>query len=218
MLSVAVLSQSRQLENMLDDGDQYFRNKGYKSGRLSSPFIRMRRLQLKVISTTFIISNVLIVTEMVYLGLFMAERYEMCSSLCAQPYDRRAAAILFLMSLFHCLTVQMYIIAFYFIPRRFHVEVYDVAESIRIDRLYGPNSPLLPDEHDNFQQIDDDINWQRRQRDTQTSGTGEFGTTNSEASSRQSKRMKRRLSDRRKREKRPSACDDDYVRSPGGFS
>ena len=105
----------------------------------------MRRLQLKVISTTFIISNVLIVTEMVYLGLFVGEKYETCSDLCAQPYDTKAASILFFMSFCHCLTVQMYFIAFYFIPRKFHVEVYDVAESIRIDRLHSVNSPLLED-------------------------------------------------------------------------
>ena len=72
----------------------------------------------------------------------MSERYETCVTLCAEPHDSRAAAILFLMSLFHCCTVQMYVIAFYFIPRRFHVEVYDVAESIRITQ-YGLQSQLI---------------------------------------------------------------------------
>lgn len=39
ILSVVVYFQSRQLGQMLDEKEQFFLDKGYKRGRLSSPFI-----------------------------------------------------------------------------------------------------------------------------------------------------------------------------------
>ena len=39
VLSVVVYFQSRQLGQMLDEKEQFFLDKGYKRGRLSSPFI-----------------------------------------------------------------------------------------------------------------------------------------------------------------------------------
>lgn len=81
----------------------------------------MRRLQLKVVSGTYLITNVLILSEMAYLFLFMKEKYEACGGMCAQPYDQKAAAILLLLGLCHILPVELNIVSFYFIPRRFQV-------------------------------------------------------------------------------------------------
>ena len=60
IISLAVFFQSRKLEKMLDAKEQFFLDKGYKKGRLTSPFLKMRRLQLKVISISYLVSNLLI--------------------------------------------------------------------------------------------------------------------------------------------------------------
>ena len=73
VMAIAVYIQSRKLEKMLDDKEQFFLDKGYQQGRLSSPFIKMRRLQLKVISTTYLITNLLILAEMIFTIMFLSD-------------------------------------------------------------------------------------------------------------------------------------------------
>ena len=50
---------------MNDEKDEYFLEKGYAKGRLSSPFIQMRRKQLKLISVAYLAANMLVLVELV---------------------------------------------------------------------------------------------------------------------------------------------------------
>ena len=163
VMAIAVYIQSRKLEKMLDDKEQFFLDKGYQQGRLSSPFIKMRRLQLKVISTSYLITNLLILVEMVFLVMFLSDQFDACTKFCAQPYDDRAAVILLGLNIFHLLPVQLNVVSFYFIPRKFHVEIYGMHDGVAEIKLNDLDTPLLVSNFQgDFNKIDDDINWQVR--------------------------------------------------------
>ena len=170
ILSVAVYVQAWKLEQLLDIKDQHFLDKGYKKDRLSSPFIKMRRQQLRLISRSYLLSNFLILSEMIYLIFFMSDQYEACENLCSQPYDRKAAAILFLLSFCHVLPAQLNLWSFYFIPRRFHVEIYGMTDEDNID--IGIETPLLNIQN-GLDVIDDDLIWNRNRVDSEHSSRGD---------------------------------------------
>ena len=105
--------------------------------------------------------NLLILGEMIYLILFMSDKFSTCSALCAQPYDEKAAIVLLILSICHLLPAQMNIVSFYFIPRRFEVAIYgNVVDDIKLSDTH--DTPLLLRYESEFGQIDDDVNWQVR--------------------------------------------------------
>ena len=120
----------------------------------------MRRLQLKVISITYLVSNLLILGEVMYLILFVADAYESCAQLCSQPYDSKGAAIVLLLGICHLLPAQFNLVSFWFIPKRFNVEIYGGrGDDIYLDNI---DTPLLHLRSD-LDKIDDDRDWQVRQ-------------------------------------------------------
>jgi hypothetical protein len=59
ILSISVFMQSRKLENLLDEKEENFLQQGYEKGRLTSPFLQMRRKQLMLISYSYLAANML---------------------------------------------------------------------------------------------------------------------------------------------------------------
>ena len=83
ILSISVFLQSKKLENLLDEKEQIFLEKGYEEGRLSSPFIEMRRKQLKVISWSYLIANLLVFAELLLIFGTHNENLGQCAEVCA---------------------------------------------------------------------------------------------------------------------------------------
>lgn len=63
ILSISVFLQGKKLENLLDEKEELFLSQGYERGRHSSPFIEMRRKQLKVIAHSYLASNIFVLLE-----------------------------------------------------------------------------------------------------------------------------------------------------------
>ena len=59
ILSISVFMQSKKLENLLDEKEENFLQQGYAKGRLTSPFLQMRRKQLMLISYSYLAANML---------------------------------------------------------------------------------------------------------------------------------------------------------------
>ena len=64
ILSVTVFYQSCKLEGLLDEKDTSFVTRGYAKDRLTSDFSQMRRLQLQIISYSYLIANLLAAVEL----------------------------------------------------------------------------------------------------------------------------------------------------------
>lgn len=78
-----------------------------------------------------------------------------CAELCAYPSTTRASVILFLFDLCHLMPMENFLIAFYFIPRRYYLSGNE--EDIK---LVDINEPLLQGESSVslFQQMDENLN------------------------------------------------------------
>ena len=75
--------------------------------------------------------------------------------MCAQPYDQKAAAILLLLCLCNIMPIELNIVCFYFIPRRF--QVVSGEENIALETTI--ETPLLGIQNELY---DDDLDWQVR--------------------------------------------------------
>lgn len=105
---------------MLDEKDGLFRNLGYAEGRLSSPFIKTRKQQLKLISYTYLAANMLVIVEIILIFGVNKEGVQNCANLCAKPYTNTAATLLWVFSIIHLMPTHFFIYSFYIIPRRFY--------------------------------------------------------------------------------------------------
>ena len=92
---------------------------------------------------------------MSYLFLSKKQKYSSCGGMCAQPYDQKAAAILLLLGLCNILPIELNIVSFYFIPRRFQV----VSGEDNIILENSLESPLLGIQNELY---NDDLDWQTR--------------------------------------------------------
>ena len=109
------------MERLLDEKDQIHLSQGYAQGRLSSPFIEMRRTQLKWISHSYLVANMLVILELIILFATKDEGFGNCSRLCAQPYSNGASVYLLMLAICHLVPTHLFLYSFYIIPRRFYV-------------------------------------------------------------------------------------------------
>ena len=65
ILSISVFLQGMKLQSLLDEKDELFLELGYAEGRLSSPFIKTRKQQLKLISYTYLAANIFVIAEII---------------------------------------------------------------------------------------------------------------------------------------------------------
>ena len=90
ILSISVFLQSWIMEKLLNEKDEIHLQQGYARGRLTSPFILMRRKQLRLISLSYITANMLVIAELVTLFGIKDPAFTNCARLCAQPYSNGA--------------------------------------------------------------------------------------------------------------------------------
>lgn len=83
ILSISVFLQGKKFENLLDEKEELFLAQGYARGRMSSPFIEMRRKQLKVIAHSYLAANIFVLLEILLIFAVQTPGLENCASLCA---------------------------------------------------------------------------------------------------------------------------------------
>ena len=112
----------------------------------SYSFAYMRRLQLKIISHSFLIANLLAAIELAIVVNISHSDTATCASLCAEPATNGAAWLLLTIDLCHILPMEMFLVVFYLIPRRYYISGEEV--DIKLDI----NEPLLDANKDFFEQ------------------------------------------------------------------
>ena len=120
VLSIIVFVQGRRIGKLLEEKDQLFLDLGYAEGRLSSPFLRTRKKQLKLISCTYLAANLLVIVEIILTFFFHHRSVQNCAILCAKPYTNAAASLLWAISIIYLVPTHFFIYSFYIIPRRFN--------------------------------------------------------------------------------------------------
>ena len=109
-----------KLQSLLDEKDELFLELGYAEGRLSSPFIRTRKQQLRLISYTYLAANIFVIAEIILIFGVKNPGLNDCANLCAQPYTNPAALLLLVFIIIHLVPTHFFIYSFYIIPRRFN--------------------------------------------------------------------------------------------------
>lgn len=102
----------------------------------------MRRKQLKIISYSYLASNMLVIVELVILFGVKNAHVVNCARLCANPNTNTAALFLLALSLCHLLPNHLFIISFVIIPRRFHATD-DEDIQLTSDNIASNQQPLL---------------------------------------------------------------------------
>ena len=134
ILSISVFLQGMKLQSLLDEKDELFLELGYAEGRLSSPFIRTRKQQLRLISYTYLAANIFVIAEIILIFGVKNPGLNDCANLCAQPYTNSAAFLLLVFIIIHLVPTHFFIYSFYIIPRRFNASQ---AEDILITSEVG---------------------------------------------------------------------------------
>ena len=120
ILSISVFIQGIQLQSLLDEKDDLYKELGYAEGRLTSPFLKTRKKQLRLISITYMAANCCVIAEIVLIFGVKSPSLHNCASLCAQPQTNGAAALLLSFVVIHLIPTHFFIYSFYIIPRRFN--------------------------------------------------------------------------------------------------
>ena len=154
VLSISVFLQGRKLENLIDEKEELFLEQGYARGRLSSPFIQMRRKQLKLISHSYLAANMLVVVEIALFFGVKSPGLQDCANLCAQPYTNSAAVLLFAFTVIQLVPTHLFLYSFYIIPRKFHATHEE--DMVLVNDLGILSQPLL---EENLMLVEEDVNW-----------------------------------------------------------
>ena len=153
-LAICVYLQSAKMQNLLDEKEKVYLNLGYAKNRLTSPFIQMRRKQLRLISTSFLAANILVIFELIVLFLLTNPAVVKCSKLCAMPETNAAAFYLFFLAIVHLFPTHMFLYGFFLIPRKFYATSdEDLKLSTDMQMLH---QPLL---EENLNNLDENVNW-----------------------------------------------------------
>ena len=114
----------------------------------------MRRKQVSLISITYLVSNMLVLVELVLIFGVSNEALTNCAEQCPTPYSNGAAAFLLVFAVFHLIPTHLYLYIFYIIPRRFNATSDE--DLGLVNDTNQLNQPLL---EENFNIVDDDVNW-----------------------------------------------------------
>jgi len=156
ILSISVFLQSWIMEKLLEEKDEIHLKQGYAKGRLTSPFILMRRKQLQLIACSFITANMLVIAELVTLFGIKDPTFNNCARLCAQPYSNGASIYLLVLSICHLVPSHLFLYSFYIIPRRFYASA--ESEDMKLVKDLGTlETPLL---NDNLSAVGESMTWQ----------------------------------------------------------
>ena len=91
----------------------------------------MRRQQIRIISYSFLIANIFAAVELFILISINDKDAIACAELCAEPRNILSAWLLLLIDLCHLLPMELFIVSFYVIPRRFYASGDE--EEIKLD-------------------------------------------------------------------------------------
>lgn len=156
ILSISVFLQSWIMEKLLDEKDEIHLKQGYAKGRLTSPFILMRRKQLQLISYSYITANMLVIAELFTLFGVKDPAFTNCARFCAQPYSNGASIYLLVLSICHLVPSHLFLYSFYIIPRRFYASA--ESEDMKLVKdLKSLDTPLL---NDNLSAVGESMTWQ----------------------------------------------------------
>ena len=166
ILSVSVFLQSHMMEKLLEEKDDIHLKQGYAKGRLTSPFLQMRRTQLKLISYSYLIANMLVVIELIVLFGTTTDSLATCSG-CAMPNTNGSALYLFMLTICHLVPTHLFLYSFYIIPRRFNV----ATEAENMSLVNDPGALQTPLLDENLNAVGSSMTWQK-EHDRQSSFSG----------------------------------------------